>query len=119
MSAWGWFAVIGGAVCAVLNAVNGEWPTAMFAALCAALYVILDWSLRTAEELGEASNRAMQREAAALRALAAERRKRLGLYDDYDDAGSTTLGHALGVVVVLGGLLLLLAVAGAIEGGGL
>lgn len=35
------------------------------------------------------------------------------------DAGSTTLGHALGVVVVLGGLLLLLAVAGAIEGGGL
>ena len=35
------------------------------------------------------------------------------------DAGSTTVGHALGVVLVLGTLLLLLGLAGGIEGAGL
>lgn len=35
------------------------------------------------------------------------------------DAGHSTVGHALGVVLVLGGLLLLLGLAGAVETAGL
>lgn len=40
-------------------------------------------------------------------------------FADPRDAGSTTVGHALGVVLVLAGLLLLLAVCGAVETAGL
>lgn len=99
------------AVNAVVEVVRGDWShAATYLLAFACCFSSAVWRLSTLN--AEHSAKQWRRMFYDLRAT-------YGARDAKRDAGSTTLGHALGVVVVLGGLLLLLAVAGAIEGGGL
>lgn len=118
MSAWSevrnliagstWFERIVVAYCltfAVVEAVRGDWSHAATYLLAASLGV------------GAAVNR---QDADAAWGFV-EQWKRM-FYDLRDrqsprDAGHATVGHALGVVLVLGAFLLLLGLAGAVEGG--